>query len=290
MEEIALGVLPREADSEHVSEESEELEEEDYLSEVSLLVDKDEDAPNKNIREVTPQAPNLKGGTRDSFQACDDPAAPEPSSKDGSGVGLVMKSKAQEQAEKDWAVASHAAIDQGDETPPVASREEARLEILKARSQTEDLAPTQRLERLYTGQSTQSDLDKTSEDAATPLATSFWDSTSDSSWGCELCPERFKRAFYLRCVNHICLLCRTNVTGNIIDIFTATRLISGRRREGEGFPTSNDLKRHQYSIHGIGGTNNLGIRNVYRSGLSERLLETPYLLTVAIEGSRRYHK
>jgi hypothetical protein len=222
MEEIALGVLPPEAEAEHVFEESEELEEEDNLSEDFLQVDKDGNAHNTNIRKATPLAPNLEGGTRDSFQACDDHAAPESSSKGGSGVGLVNESKAQEQAEKDLAAASHAAIDQGDEIPPTASREEARLEVLKSRSQTEDLTPTQRLEGLYTGQSTQPDIDRTSEeDTATPPATSLGDGGAPSkhSWSCLECHTRFERKMDLMCVNHICLLCCTNVTGTMCLLF-----------------------------------------------------------------------
>lgn len=99
-------------------------------------------APNKDIREVTPHAPNLEGGTMSSFQASDDVAAPGTKRKGGRSGGRLKKSKEQKQAEKDAAAAGQAAIDRGDELPPIAPREEARLEALKSRSQTEDLAPT----------------------------------------------------------------------------------------------------------------------------------------------------
>jgi DNA helicase INO80 len=99
-------------------------------------------APNKDIREVTPHAPNFEGGTMSSFQASDDHVAPGPKRKGGRGGGRLKKSKEQKQAEKEMAAAGQAAIDRGDELPPIAPREEARLEALKSRSQTEDLAPT----------------------------------------------------------------------------------------------------------------------------------------------------
>jgi DNA helicase INO80 len=99
-------------------------------------------APNKDIREVTPQAPNLEGGTMSSFQASDDLVATGSKRKGGRSGGRLKKSKEQKQAEKDAAAAGQAAIDRGDELPPIAPREEARLEALKSRSQTEDLAPT----------------------------------------------------------------------------------------------------------------------------------------------------
>ncbi|KAF2263917.1 helicase SWR1 [Lojkania enalia] len=98
-------------------------------------------APNKDIREVTPHAPNFEGGTMSSFQASDD-FGPVGKRKGGRTGGRLKKSKEQKQAEKDAAAAGQAALDRGDELPPIAPREEARLEALKSRSQTEDLAPT----------------------------------------------------------------------------------------------------------------------------------------------------
>ncbi|ORY09922.1 SNF2 family N-terminal domain-domain-containing protein [Clohesyomyces aquaticus] len=98
-------------------------------------------APNKDIREVTPHAPNLEGGTMSSFQASDDVAPASGKRKGGRQGGRLKKSKEQKQAEKDAAAAGQAAIDRGDDLPPIAPREEARLDALKSRSQTEDLAP-----------------------------------------------------------------------------------------------------------------------------------------------------
>ncbi|KAF2012563.1 hypothetical protein BU24DRAFT_254385 [Aaosphaeria arxii CBS 175.79] len=93
---------------------------------------------NKEFRENTPHAPNLEGGTMSSFQASEDP--PTSKRKGGRG-GRLKKSKEQKQAEKDAAAAGQAALDRGDELPSIAPREEARLEALKSRSQTEDPVP-----------------------------------------------------------------------------------------------------------------------------------------------------
>jgi DNA helicase INO80 len=98
-------------------------------------------APNKDIREVTPHAPNLEGGTMSSFQMSDDITPGVGKRKGGRTGGRLKKSKEQKQAEKDAAAAGQAAIDRGDELPPIAPREEARLEALKSRSQTEDPTP-----------------------------------------------------------------------------------------------------------------------------------------------------
>jgi DNA helicase INO80 len=97
-------------------------------------------APNKDIREVTPHAPNLEGGTMSSFQASDD-LLPSGKRKGGRSGGRLKKSKEQKQAEKDAAAAGQAALDRGDDLPLIAPREESRLDSLKSRSQTEDLAP-----------------------------------------------------------------------------------------------------------------------------------------------------
>ncbi|KAF2275166.1 helicase SWR1 [Westerdykella ornata] len=99
-------------------------------------------APSKDIREVTPHAPNLEGGTMSSFQASDDLLGVAGKRRGRGAGGRLKKSKEQKQAEKDAAAAGQAALDRGDELPPIAPREEARLEALKSRSQTEDLAPT----------------------------------------------------------------------------------------------------------------------------------------------------
>ncbi|CAI6333369.1 unnamed protein product [Periconia digitata] len=96
-------------------------------------------APSKDIREVTPHAPNLEGGTMSSFQASDEVLNGK--KKNARSGGRLKKSKEQKQAEKDAAAAGQAALDRGDELPPIAPREEARLGALGDRSQTEDAAP-----------------------------------------------------------------------------------------------------------------------------------------------------
>lgn len=95
-------------------------------------------APSKDIREVTPHAPNLEGGTMSSFQASDDVLSGK--KKGGRAGGRLKKSKEQKQAEKDAAAAGQAALDRGDELPPIAPREEARLGALSVpeKSQTEE--------------------------------------------------------------------------------------------------------------------------------------------------------
>lgn len=97
--------------------------------------------PSKDFREVSSPAPNYEGGTMSSFAASDDFGVGG-KRKGGRAGGRLKKSKEQKQAEKDAAAAGQAAIDRGDDLPPIAPREEARLEALKSRSQTEDLAPT----------------------------------------------------------------------------------------------------------------------------------------------------
>ncbi|OAG05683.1 uncharacterized protein CC84DRAFT_1164150 [Paraphaeosphaeria sporulosa] len=95
-------------------------------------------APSKDFREVTPHEPNFIGGTMSSFQASDELGGKR---KGGRSGGRLKKSKEQKQAEKDAAAAGQAALDRGDELPPIAPREEARLDALKSRSGTEDLGP-----------------------------------------------------------------------------------------------------------------------------------------------------
>jgi DNA helicase INO80 len=92
---------------------------------------------NHDIREVTPHAPNLEGGTMSSFQMMDD-IPRELGKKRGRTGTRLKKTKEQKQAEKNAAAAAQAAIDRGDELPAIAPTEEARLEALKSRSQTED--------------------------------------------------------------------------------------------------------------------------------------------------------
>ncbi|KAF2630314.1 helicase SWR1 [Macroventuria anomochaeta] len=96
-------------------------------------------APIKDIRDVTPNGPNMEGGTMSSFQASDDVAGGK--RKGGRSTGRLKKSKEQKQAEKDAAAAGQAAIDRGDDLPAIAPRDEARLGLLQSRSQTEDIGP-----------------------------------------------------------------------------------------------------------------------------------------------------
>jgi DNA helicase INO80 len=96
-------------------------------------------APSKDFREVTPHAPNFEGGTMSSFQASDD--LPGGKRKGARSGGRLKKSKEQKQAEKDAAAAGQAALDRGDELPPIAPREVARLDALRGRSLTEDIGP-----------------------------------------------------------------------------------------------------------------------------------------------------
>ena len=104
--------------------------------------------PSKDIREVTPHTPSLKGGTMSSFQMSDD--IPHETGKKRSRTGArLKKTKEQKQAEKDAAAAVQAAIDRGDELPAIAPKEEARLEALKSRSQTEDSTRQQLLSGTY---------------------------------------------------------------------------------------------------------------------------------------------
>ncbi|KAF2747726.1 hypothetical protein M011DRAFT_37470 [Sporormia fimetaria CBS 119925] len=95
--------------------------------------------PNGDL-DINPHGPNYEGGVMSSFQASEDVSI-SGKRKGGRAGGRLKKSKEQKQAEKDAAAAGQAALDRGDELPPIAPREEARLEALKSRSQTEDLAP-----------------------------------------------------------------------------------------------------------------------------------------------------
>ena len=95
-------------------------------------------APIKDIRDVTPNGPNMEGGTMSSFQASDDVAGGK---RKGRSNGRLKKSKEQKQAEKDAAAAGQAALDRGDDLPTIAPREEARLGMLQSRDDSEDLGP-----------------------------------------------------------------------------------------------------------------------------------------------------
>ncbi|KAL8710985.1 MAG: hypothetical protein Q9220_004584 [cf. Caloplaca sp. 1 TL-2023] len=77
------------------------------------------------IREVTPLAPNLEGGTMSTFQTGND-VAPEPPRKKQKGPSIrPKKSKEKKQAEKDAAEAAYAAMER-DDLVPIAPKEETR--------------------------------------------------------------------------------------------------------------------------------------------------------------------
>ncbi|KAL9607433.1 MAG: hypothetical protein Q9167_007656 [Letrouitia subvulpina] len=81
------------------------------------------------IREVTPLAPNLEGGTMGTFQTAND-ATPEPPKKKQKGPSIrPKKTKEKKQAEKDAAAAAYAALER-DALIPIAPKEETRRETL----------------------------------------------------------------------------------------------------------------------------------------------------------------
>ncbi|KAI9818404.1 MAG: putative DNA helicase ino80 [Pycnora praestabilis] len=85
----------------------------------------------KEIREVTPLAPNLEGGMMSSFPTGEAITAEMPKGKKmGRGGARPRKSKEQKQAEKDAAEAAHAAME-NNELVMIAPKEENRREIIK---------------------------------------------------------------------------------------------------------------------------------------------------------------
>ena len=90
------------------------------------------DVPDE-IREVTPMAPNLEGGTMSTFQTGNN-VSPEPPKKKPKGPAVrPKKTKEKKQGEKDKAEAAYAAMmtkDGGGELPPLAPKEESRREPL----------------------------------------------------------------------------------------------------------------------------------------------------------------
>ncbi|KAF2841586.1 hypothetical protein M501DRAFT_929765 [Patellaria atrata CBS 101060] len=96
--------------------------------------------PSKDIREVTPHAPNLEGGMMSTFQMSED--LPKDSKKKGRASTRPRKSKEQKQAEKQAAADAHAALERGEEPSAIAPKEQERLEALTLKrelSQTEDV-------------------------------------------------------------------------------------------------------------------------------------------------------
>ncbi|KAI9810569.1 MAG: putative DNA helicase ino80, partial [Thelocarpon impressellum] len=104
----------------------------------------------KELREVTPLAPNLEGGTMSSFSALAEAveAAVEPAKKRGGrGGARPRKSKEQKQAEKDAAEAAHAAAMEQDEPVAIAPKDEVeepapplRREPKEAKARAKDRA------------------------------------------------------------------------------------------------------------------------------------------------------
>ncbi|KAL8688729.1 MAG: hypothetical protein Q9218_005428 [Villophora microphyllina] len=85
------------------------------------------------IREVTPLAPNLEGGTMSTFQTGND-VSPEPPRKKQKGSGVrPKKSKEKKQAEKDAAEAAYADMER-DGLVPIAPKEETRRGALMRES------------------------------------------------------------------------------------------------------------------------------------------------------------
>lgn len=97
------------------------------------------------IREVTPLAPNLEGGTMSTFQTGND-VSPEPPKKRQKGPSVrPKKSKEKKQAEKDAAEAAYAAMER-DELIPLAPKEETRrpttlLREIKRVEQSKEASP-----------------------------------------------------------------------------------------------------------------------------------------------------
>lgn len=81
----------------------------------------------EEIREVTPMAPNLEGGTMSTFQTGNNPS-PEPPKKKVKGSSVrPKKTKEKKQAEKDAAAAAYAAMER-EELVLIAPKEETRKE------------------------------------------------------------------------------------------------------------------------------------------------------------------
>ena len=96
------------------------------------------------IREVTPLAPNLEGGTMSTFQTGND-ISPEPPRKKQKGPSIrPKKSKEKKQAEKDAAEAAYAAMER-DDLIPIAPKEETRrptlLREIKEVKQSKEASP-----------------------------------------------------------------------------------------------------------------------------------------------------
>ncbi|KAI9837481.1 MAG: putative DNA helicase ino80 [Sarea resinae] len=91
----------------------------------------------KEIREVTPLAPNMEGGTMSSFHMGEE-NAPEPPKKKGRGGARPRKSKEQKQAEKDAAEAAHAAME-NNELVTILPKEDNRKEAVKKEKEPKEV-------------------------------------------------------------------------------------------------------------------------------------------------------
>lgn len=94
------------------------------------------------IREVTPMAPNLEGGTMSTFQTGNN-VSPEPPKKKVKGPAIrPKKTKEKKQQEKDQAEAAWAAMEKEsrDELPTLAPKEESRREPLMR--ETKEIKPS----------------------------------------------------------------------------------------------------------------------------------------------------
>jgi len=93
--------------------------------------------PSKDIRELTPLAPNLEGGAMSSFQLGEE--TPNSGSKRGrKGGNRPRKSKEQKLAEIEAAAAAQAAIERGEELPPITVSRDTRVDQLKLRPSYRD--------------------------------------------------------------------------------------------------------------------------------------------------------
>ncbi|KAI9844343.1 MAG: putative DNA helicase ino80 [Sclerophora amabilis] len=94
----------------------------------------------KELREVTPLAPNLDGGVMDSFSAAKEPEVEPPKKKSGRGGARPRKSKEQKQAEKDAAEAAHAAME-NNEPITIAPKEDRRESLKKQTKEVKEPSP-----------------------------------------------------------------------------------------------------------------------------------------------------
>ncbi|KAI9807338.1 MAG: putative DNA helicase ino80 [Piccolia ochrophora] len=92
----------------------------------------------KELREVTPLAPNLEGGTMNSFPMSTGPTTVK--KKSGRGGARPRKSKEQKQAEKDAAEAAHAALEKN-EPVKIVPKEDRRETLKRETKEPKDVSP-----------------------------------------------------------------------------------------------------------------------------------------------------